>query len=719
MHPVLIFVIAVAPVVHSFCPSEKKWDLGGCNFRIHCRGNIRDVSLPNECQGSTNYLVTVDLTLTEAIERFDDRLPETEFLISVISLRVSGNWPTTTLSILEYMPRLKSLYLVDDNIELISGKPFYHLNRLETVDLSHNRLEDIKNLFKFESSPNKMKNLSLAHNHIHEVAEGAFAELTSLIELDLSYNFISNLTEEPFNNLTTLEILKLNNNHIKDLNGAVNKLQFLKHLFLRENDIVKIDVPSLNIIYELETFDISGNHLENLTSVIFLRHWSHFESNSICKMKLSHNQITSIPNATIANREISKRFTRSLRNNFKYQETIDVSTELDLSKNVITNVEYDAFQSVVRLYSLDLSQNQLTDFIVNPRDLDNMKYLNLSTNLIQQLYFESFWSMRNLQNLDLSNNSLSNIPSQTFTNNYNLKYVNMTNNEIKMLKYLRIKIFHPEGGVLDLSYNGLYSLTIPYGEGLRLNTLLLNGNNISNVSLIDLYYQNELKTLDISHNMIQELDENSLLFPISLTSLDLSYNRIQSIAPSSFHRLGHLRTLRLAHNRVSEIEYGAFQGLTSLMNLDLSFNKIVYLDSKVLLDLKSLSFLLLKFNGLHSLEYNGWLGHKFNLKVYLEGNNVSCDWLGKALNDFNNGYSKMRPTVLTPSVTGHSLEGIPCVSKEFERLSLDEESLSVDRVVMADERLLVLTQKILEAITDQNSFMRKYLWGVHQVESGK
>lgn len=594
------------------------------------------------------------------------------------------------------MPRLRNLILINNNIKTINGYPFEHLNRLEYLDLSHNSLSSVENLFQFETEENRMKKLSLAFNLIEEIPGDTFVDLTSLVELDLSHNYISDLSEEPFSNLTSLEVLRLNNNLIKVLNGAVNNLISLKHLFLKGNQIQNIDESSLQIIYHLETFDISGNLLEKLKPIVFRRHWHHF--GGVCKIILSENQITSVPNGT--SKDLMQRYTRDLKNK------VDVLTELDLSKNAISNIEYDAFQSVIQMVSLDLSCNKLIDFVVNADDLTSIKYLNLSTNYIMNLYFESFSSMANLQNLDLSHNKLDYLPDETFTNNYNLKYVNMTFNEIKELENLRIKMFHPEGGVLDLSNNGLSRLSIPFGEGLRLTMLILHSNKITDAASVNLIYQNELKTLDMNSNWIEKLNDSSLRLPLSLTSLDLSSNNIKEIGPSTFHRVTHLKSLYLRNNKLKSIEYGAFQGLTALSNLDLSYNEIGHLDSKVLMDLKSLSVLSLRHNGLNVLDEKGWIGHKYDLRVYLDGNHLTCDWLGSALRNFNNGYSKLRPASHFHTTSKHSLEGIPCVQKDKEIGEL----VKLDPAyVMADERLLITNQRILQAVKEETYYLRLFM----------
>ncbi|XP_045528399.1 leucine-rich repeat-containing G-protein coupled receptor 5-like [Pieris brassicae] len=694
---IILLVMIMAPLVSCNCPVDRVHTLDHCVFYLQCFHNITAGSISRECLGSTNYDVIVDVTLVDATDQFDTTSDQ-EFLSLITSLKVSGNWSETKLTFLENMYRLKALHINNNNIKMIYDSPFRHLTRLEELNLSGNQLSHIEELFQFDSYPNKLKKLCLSHNAIQEIPGDTFFELTNLKELDLSYNSITELYEEPFSNLTNLVILKLNHNNIKNLNGAMNNLFNLKHLYLAHNQIENIVEQSIKIIYHLETIDISKNHLENLKTNLFSRHWNHFDDHSICKIKLSQNHISYVPNATV----VPEFKTRLIRNSH-HHKVMNIFTELDLSQNSITHVEFNAFQSIVQLITLDISCNRLISFTVNPNDLRYVKYLNLSKNFLQTLHYSSFASMINLQNLDLSNNNMDFIPDQSLINNHQLKLINMTYNEIVEIRRMRIT-FNRDGGVLDLTNNGITVLNLSPGDAYGLTILILRSNNITEPFLIKLNQQPTLVHLDMSYNLIEELDEESLQLPITLGILDLSYNLIQRIGPSSFHRVAHLKTLRLSHNKLASVEFGAFEGLAVLVNLDLSYNNIGRLDSKTLMDLKMLSVLSLRNNDLFYIDHSSWFAHKQNLRIYLDGNSFSCDWLAEALSDNNNGYSKMRPTVLKTTFTGHSIEGIPCKQDVGNFVQPNK------NYMIADERLLVTNQKILEAVQEQTSFLKKHIW---------
>lgn len=677
-----------------------------CSFRIHCYGALQNITLPYNCRGSINGPKSTELTLTNVNDRFDENI-DPEFLNSVVSLTATGVWPKTNLTFIKQMSQLKKLVLTRNSIYIIENStPFYYLQHLEYLDLSYNRLTEIFDLLLFEAIPNNLTFLSLAHNAIKDLHKRPFEDLTSLKQLDLSYNYISDLCEELFNNLTMLETLNLENNTITNLNGAFNNLDNLAHLFLRGNQLHYIEQKTESRIQQLKTFDISGNHLYRLNSTLLLRHWKSIDG--VCKISLSANRITFLPNGT---EEILSKYTKDLTEN-----NINVITKVDLSRNSISNVAYNAFLYVLQIVTLDISHNQLRDFVVNSANMAQVRTLNLSNNRITFFFPITFYNMHSLETLDISNNDLRYNSHFPFINTYNLVYLNMANNKLERgLNQNILMKSHSENNVLDLSNTQLSDFHWSSRKPSYINILILNSNKISDTSSIDLTFHIGLKSLELRRNHIEKLNATLLhRLPMSLTSLDLSENKITEIRPSTFHYVNHLKSLNLASNNLTTIQYGAFHGLTDLSSLDLSNNMITNLDSKLFMDLKALNFLYLRSNGLVDLHYKVWLGHAFPLNVYLDGNHLSCTWLGRALTDYNSGYSKMKPIVDMKS-SGPSIEGIPCVPPSTELEALTEQVNNV--AVMADERLLVINQKILETLKEQTYYLRAMFrehWDVNE-----
>ncbi|XP_013137611.1 PREDICTED: insulin-like growth factor-binding protein complex acid labile subunit [Papilio polytes] len=693
-----LLLLLSASLAASNCPKQDVHRLGYCIYKMKCYNTIKGAALDQECQGSMNIDVIVDLTLTNVDQNINVDVTDTDFLISITSLTVIGSWPQTNLSFLEYTLKLRNLRLPNLDMKQIDGQPFQYLSRLDTLDLSHNRLCEIDDLFVFADS-NRLLKLYLSYNEISDVTGFVFQELVSLIELDLSHNLIVDLKEEPFNNLSSLRILRLNDNNIKYLNGAINKnLLNLKHLFLNDNDIAEVDQATLDkTMYHLETIDLSNNELHYFPK-LFVKHWAHFEGHIVCRIIYAGNQLTIIRNAT-SEEHIMPKIKKGL---------VDVTTQIDLSNNNISIIEYNAFQYIINLVSLDVSNNNLNTFLVNSEHLANVKFLNISGNFITRLDFQTFSRMNNLQNLDLSNNRFENLPTKSLMYANKLKSLNFTQNDIQEVANFHIN-FHTEGGILDLSSNDLYTFVLAPGEADGLIELILRSNKINDPSQVKLRYHHALLKLDMSKNLISDLNEKSLQLPITLTNLDLSSNQIETINPSSFYCVQHLHTLRLSHNNLKNINHGVFRGLTSLVNLDLSFNQIASLDSAVLLDLKYLKFLSLRYNHMYSLESKAWLNHKTDLIVYIDGNNLSCDWLSNVLTDYNNGFSKMHPAVINSPMDENTFNGIPCIAgpKNLYRKSKTGDD---DEHMIMDERLLLTSQKILEAVREQTSFLRKYIW---------
>ncbi|KAI8419815.1 hypothetical protein MSG28_008454 [Choristoneura fumiferana] len=264
----VVFLLASVTLGSCSCPRDWMHSYGNCSYAIHCHGDIHGLKLPEECL-SSNYPANVTLTLDNpSIFNESDPKIDWSLLSSVVSFRAIGKWPQESLAMVEKMDGLTKLYLSGNQIKHINGSPFYRLFYLEVVDLSYNRLSQIKNLLQMEMQPSKLQKLVLAYNAIENIPDDTFDQVTFLVELDLSNNSISNLNNMTFSQLSQLKVLKLSNNNIFDLDGAINSLKVLRHLYLKGNQIEKIDLQSLQIIYDLDTFDATDERLLVMISKI-------------------------------------------------------------------------------------------------------------------------------------------------------------------------------------------------------------------------------------------------------------------------------------------------------------------------------------------------------------------------------------------------------------------------------------------------------------------
>ena len=113
-----------------------------------------------------------------------------------------------------------------------------------------------------------------------------FQYFQQLLHLDLSYNRISVLRQGIFSNLFHLYDLHLKNNNISDPTGICADLPQLQILYLSNNNISDLPEPCFEGYKKLESIDISGNRLSNLSiklvvPLVFLKFFN--ASNNVLK----------------------------------------------------------------------------------------------------------------------------------------------------------------------------------------------------------------------------------------------------------------------------------------------------------------------------------------------------------------------------------------------------------------------------------------------------
>ena len=157
-------------------------------------------------------------------------------------------------------------------------------------------------------------------------------------------------------------------------------------------------------------------------------------------------------------------------------------TILSLRDNQIDAVEAGAFNGLVNLINLDLSNNQLKQLDANMfTDLKNCTYLHLDDNLIQEIEPGSFNGLSNLEQLDLCNNKLIILKADMFQGLVALESLNLCHNGIFLIDdntFAHMKKLQS----LSLHHNDLTTLSPGTFSGLEsLETLNLEGNHLTSL----------------------------------------------------------------------------------------------------------------------------------------------------------------------------------------------------------------------------------------------
>jgi Leucine-rich repeat (LRR) protein len=136
------------------------------------------------------------------------------------------------------------------------------------------------------------------------------------------------------------------------------------------------------------------------------------------------------------------------------------------------------------------------------------------------------------------------------------------------------QIFMTFRNIIELEMIRCKLETISIPSSIRLEVILLYGNNISNISKDDLLGQSELLYFDAVDNDIQSIGENAFDDLEKLIYLILMNNNIEKLDPKSFQPLKNLRYLDLEGNKLTHISEELLSSNPRLREVYLEFNKI-------------------------------------------------------------------------------------------------------------------------------------------------
>ncbi|XP_017772294.1 PREDICTED: toll-like receptor 7 [Nicrophorus vespilloides] len=426
--------------------------------------------------------------------------------------------------------RLQQLDLKYNNIGEISGETLTGLVSLRVLNLANNKIEMLpQGMF---SGSRELRELHLQNNSLFSLAKGLFHRLEQLLVLDLSGNQLTSghVDAGTFTGLIRLIVLNLSHNALTRIDGRTFKdIYFLQILNLRNNSIGFIEDNAFLSLYNLHTLNLAENRLNTIAPHLFNGLFV------LSKLTLNNNLIVNIDSRAFHNCSALK--------------------ELDLSSNELEEVP-DAIQELTFLKTLDLGENQITNFKNGTfRNLNQLTGLRMIDNKIGNLTKGMFWDLPSLQVLNLAKNKVQGIERGTFDRNPQIEAIRLDENYLTDIN----GVFATLASLLWLNLSGNHLVWFDYAFiPINLKWLDIHSNFIEHLAN---YYKIQddihVKTLDASHNRISEI--SALSIPNSVELLFINNNFIKSVKANTFLDKSSLTRVDMYSNDLVNLDLNALR----------------------------------------------------------------------------------------------------------------------------------------------------------------
>merc|ERR1719410_2884054 len=580
-------------------------------------GSLSGVSSLVELELSNNFLTKVPMAALASLKNLKFLNLGSNKIKSVadVDLESLGSLEYLDLSrnlIQEIMPgtfmgmsNLKGLDFSVNVVRKVEDDAFEGLRALEYLDLSDNKVLSLPAV-ALSRLPN-LKRLKIDYNRIGALSYEILRSVKGLEELSLAYNIIREIPRGTFKDLKDLKILNLYGNQIAQVNmetflGVEKSLEYMDLGFNIIDDISKILYPKLrflnleknviknisnvfNLLTNLQVLNLAENQVESLEPGVF-RSMTNLLHVNLYKNKIGQLQPGVFENAYLTKVNMSGNLLTDIDTQSFYD--LEILEVVDLSDNQISTISNGAFDRIPHLKTLHLQKNKLTSYkgdiysgISNDTELE---YLDLSDNEMAYLYPESFQFHPKLKWVSFAMNRFSFFPTQFIKNLQHLEYLNLEKNQIK-----------------SLDDNDFANMS-------NLRRLKLANNEIESISETAFQNSSQLQFIDISQNKISEL-KSDLFNGILRLQLDASHNNISAIPDRLFEKrkVFRLESLDLSHNQFTEIPVNVLQNqYFSLETLKVSHNriKVIPSDANILVNVKQMD---LSFNPLTTDSINNVL----------------------------------------------------------------------------------------------------------------
>ncbi|CAF1045213.1 unnamed protein product [Brachionus calyciflorus] len=368
-----------------------------------------------------------------------------------------------------YSSNEKNLNLVNQNYEHIDEHAFDELSRLETLNLSSNKLQILN------STP--------------------FLHLINLKKLILSFNSINSLPANVFSSLSLLEQFEMTNCNLNSIDStSFNGLINLKRLILAYNDLVYIQPESFFDLLKLEVAVFSFNKLEHIHQDTFKN------QKNLKRLNLKANNLNQVDKKLFINLINLEQIIISVNSLISIDNIFENNKNLQrimMHSNKLQQLTKFSFKGLEKIFSIDLANNLIETIDEEAfNEIQTLKYLDMSKNHLRSLGKNVFNNLTNLDELILSKNLITTLDPDLFEKNVNLKLLRVDFNQIISLNPDIIKHLN---SLLEISCN---TISINNMKELQEKIISLNKSSF----LLNIEFINSFDDVDLIFNSYEALE---------------------------------------------------------------------------------------------------------------------------------------------------------------------------------------------------------------------
>jgi Leucine-rich repeat (LRR) protein len=271
-----------------------------------------------------------------------------------------------------------------------------------------------------------------------------FASLTKVETLNLTNNKLVKITNEPFTELKALESLDLSFNNIESLEaGAFNGLDQLKFLNLSSNKLVELEPQNFKALVNLVTLQIENNKLQIISSNFLspMKLLTSLDlSNNLC-INATHPATTLEQISSIVDEKCVALIDlecESNKNKFCNVKALLIQHPMVVISRINGEAAAMVFQHITELRIKD----QTTNFLPHrfAESFSKLRRLVVFQSQLTSLEKNDFVGFDDLKRVEICNNNLTSIddgfkslPSKFFKTLIQLKTLKLSNNQLTKL----------------------------------------------------------------------------------------------------------------------------------------------------------------------------------------------------------------------------------------------------------------------------------------------